>query len=176
MYLLSWLFSCIGIRAHPSKLLIFTFFIGSAIFPIQLVAQPASGVFAGTVLDPASRTVAGASVEIESNSGERSAATSGSDGGFRIPLSSWGSYMVRVEAPGFVPLNRKLELSAASTNVQLRLEQVNAASEKVIVNADVSAIALAFPDPSEKVLVREELLDANPGRPGAPISIPGLPI
>jgi hypothetical protein len=25
-------------------------------------------------------------------------------------------------------------------------------------------------------MVREELLDANPGRPGAPISIPGLPI
>ena len=25
-------------------------------------------------------------------------------------------------------------------------------------------------------MVREELLDANPGRPGAPVSIPGLPI
>jgi hypothetical protein len=48
--------------------------------------------------------------------------------------------------------------------------------EEVIVTADVSKIDLASPDPSQKVLVREELLDANPGRPGAPISIPGLPI
>src|ERR1700748_1782930 len=49
-------------------------------------------------------------------------------------------------------------------------------NEEVIVNADVSKIDIASPDPSQKVLVREELLDANPGRPGAPISIPGLPI
>ena len=51
-----------------------------------------------------------------------------------------------------------------------------ATSEIVVVTADVSKIDIASPDPSQKVLVREELLDANPGRPGAPISIPGLPI
>jgi hypothetical protein len=51
-----------------------------------------------------------------------------------------------------------------------------AVSEEVIVTADVSKIDIASPDPSQKVLVREELLDANPARPGAPISIPGLPI
>jgi hypothetical protein len=32
------------------------------------------------------------------------------------------------------------------------------------------------PDPGEKVFVRQGLLDANPGRPGAPVSIPGYPI
>ncbi len=31
------------------------------------------------------------------------------------------------------------------------------------------------PDPSRRILVRQELLDANPGRPGVPVSIPGLP-
>ena len=31
-------------------------------------------------------------------------------------------------------------------------------------------------DPAEKVFVRQDLLDANPGRPGAPVSIPGYPI
>jgi len=46
----------------------------------------------------------------------------------------------------------------------------------VIVTADLSEIALDSPDPSQKVMVREQLLDSNPGRPGAPISIPGLPI
>ncbi len=48
--------------------------------------------------------------------------------------------------------------------------------EEVVVAADVSDVALASPDPGQKIMVREELLDANPGRPGAPISIPGMPI
>jgi hypothetical protein len=58
----------------------------------------------------------------------------------------------------------------------LRLEQVAGTAEEVIVTGDVNDGSLTSPDPSEKVMVREELLDANPGRPGAPISIPGLPI
>src|ERR1700761_3539159 len=62
---------------------------------------------------------------------------------------------------------------AQTKAIDPRLPVVN---EEVIVNADVSKIDIASPDPSQKVLVREELLDANPGRPGAPISIPGLPI
>src|ERR1700744_3383179 len=62
---------------------------------------------------------------------------------------------------------------AQTKAIDPRLAVVN---EEVIVNADVSKIDIASPDPSQKVLVREELLDANPGRPGAPISIPGLPI
>src|ERR1700749_769178 len=62
---------------------------------------------------------------------------------------------------------------AQTKAIDPRLAVVN---EEVIVNADVSKIDIASPDPSQKVLVREELLDANPGRPGAPISIPGVPI
>jgi hypothetical protein len=69
-----------------------------------------------------------------------------------------------------------MDLSAAATNLTLRLEQVSGVAEQVIVNADLREVALDAPDPSQRVLVREQLLDANPGRPGAPISIPGLPI
>ena len=32
------------------------------------------------------------------------------------------------------------------------------------------------PDAATKVFASRDLLDANPGRPGAPISIPGYPI
>jgi hypothetical protein len=53
---------------------------------------------------------------------------------------------------------------------------VEAPAERVVVTATVNDVTLAAPDPSEKVMVREELLDANPGRPGAPVSIPGLPV
>lgn len=34
---------------------------------------------------------------------------------------------------------------------------------------------LLWPDPSQRVVVRDEALEANPGRPGVPVSIPGLP-
>lgn len=37
-------------------------------------------------------------------------------------------------------------------------------------------VSVANPDPAQRVIIREETLDANPGRPGAPVSIPGLPI
>jgi hypothetical protein len=48
--------------------------------------------------------------------------------------------------------------------------------EQIVVTGHVDTVTLASPDPSQRVLVREELLDANPGRPGAPVSLPGLPI
>ncbi len=69
-----------------------------------------------------------------------------------------------------------MRLSVGTANLMLRLQKVTAANQAVVVAADVSRIDIASPDPSQKVMVREELLDANPGRPGAPISIPGLPI
>jgi hypothetical protein len=40
----------------------------------------------------------------------------------------------------------------------------------------VKDIDVQSPDPAEKVFASEDMLDANPGRPGAPISIPGYPI
>ncbi|MGA3082631.1 MAG: carboxypeptidase-like regulatory domain-containing protein, partial [Terracidiphilus sp.] len=139
-------------------------------------AQGGAGIVSGTVLDPAGKPVAGAQVEFNSAAGARISCTAGSDGAFEIPLPAWGAYTVRVEAAGFAPVTRKLNLSAETASLTLRLEQVAAVSQEVVVNGDVSEISLDSPDPSQKVLVREQLLDANPGRPGAPISIPGLPI
>jgi hypothetical protein len=49
-------------------------------------------------------------------------------------------------------------------------------NDSVTVTADVTAFDLLSPDPAERVFVRQDLLDANPGRPGAPVSIPGYPI
>jgi len=49
-------------------------------------------------------------------------------------------------------------------------------SDSVTVTADVSNLDIQSPDPGRQTLLRDEMLDANPGRPGAPMSIPGLPI
>jgi hypothetical protein len=46
----------------------------------------------------------------------------------------------------------------------------------ITVTANVNDSSILFPDPAQRVYVHQEILDANPGRPGAPLSIPGLPI
>jgi hypothetical protein len=143
---------------------------------LAAVAQNAIGHVTGIVLDPAGRPLAGANINLHSASGARLIGTTASDGGFSITLPTWGTYTVRVDAARFAPLTVHVELTVATASMVLRLERVAGATEEVIVSGDVSNVALTSPDPSEKVLVREELLDANPGRPGAPISIPGLPI
>jgi hypothetical protein len=53
---------------------------------------------------------------------------------------------------------------------------VEVRKDSVTVFADGRSNTIENPDPSQRILVRQELLDANPGRPGAPVSIPGLPI
>ncbi|HLK22947.1 MAG TPA: TonB-dependent receptor [Bryobacteraceae bacterium] len=49
-------------------------------------------------------------------------------------------------------------------------------TESVTVTATVTQVDAEHPDPAQRVNVREDILDANPGRPGAPVSIPGLPV
>jgi hypothetical protein len=48
--------------------------------------------------------------------------------------------------------------------------------DSVTVVASAPFGTIENPDPSQRIQVRDDLLDANPGRPGAPVSIPGLPI
>ena len=142
---------------------------------VCLSAQSGALDILGTVLDPAGRPVAGARFEFDSASGEQNQGTTASDGSFALLLKASGSYTVKVQASGFAAVTRKIDLIPTTGNLSLRLEKVAATSEEVVVNGDLGEIALDAPDPSQKILVREQLLDANPGRPGAPISIPGLP-
>jgi hypothetical protein len=130
----------------------------------------------GSVLDPSGRPVAGAHLEVESDSGARVAAATASDGGFVVRLPASGVYVVHVEAAGFAAMTRKVTFGNGTARLTLRLEKISAINQEVVVTADLGEIDITSPDPSQKVMVREELLDANPGRPGAPVSIPGLPI
>ncbi|MGC1462632.1 MAG: TonB-dependent receptor [Terracidiphilus sp.] len=164
--------SCGNGSTNPGIVLLL---LGAVVWAIGAQAQ-AGAHFTGAVVDPAGRRVAGARVELRSSVGARLAGSSGIDGEFDLALPEWGVYSVRVEAAGFAAIMRTLDLSAVTASATLRLEQVKTVAEEVVVSADVGEIVIDSPDPSQKVLVREELLDANPGRPGAPISIPGMPI
>ena len=58
--------------------------------------------------------------------------------------------------------------------VNVQFQQISYLMQALTVTA--SAPSSLTPDPSRSIVVHDEVLDANPGRPGAPISIPGLPI
>lgn len=139
-------------------------------------AQSGNIKIRGTVLDPGGRTESGALVELDSAADVRRSATTGTDGSFVILIPEWGRYVAHVTAPGFADVTRNLDLSPPATPMTLQLQRVAGAVQEVIVSARLAAIAMASPDPSQKVMVHEEMLDANPGRPGTPISIPGMPI
>lgn len=138
----------------------------------------------GRVSDPQGRGVVGASVQVFNGPALLERTTSGLGGVFQIQAAETGtkqadpvqSLTLRVEAASFDTVTLPLTLQAnggAEVDVSMR---VSPRTESVLVTADVNDLDLLSPDPGQKVFVRENLLDANPGRPGAPVSIPGYPI
>ena len=49
-------------------------------------------------------------------------------------------------------------------------------NQSITVTAKISDLGLLTPDPAQRIMVRDQTLDANPGRPGMPVSIPGMPV
>jgi carboxypeptidase family protein len=129
----------------------------------------------GKVADAQGRPVSGASVAFVQGKTAYQAATN-SQGEFQLKLNSAGSYDLSVTAPTFQPLTKTVEVSAETSSLDLRLTPLITRSDSVTVTADINSLDVLSPDPAEKVYVRQDLLDANPGRPGAPVSIPGYPI
>jgi carboxypeptidase family protein len=136
----------------------------------------------GQVTDPQGNGLSNASVQlVRHDSGGKGQAlrqtTSGTDGRFEIKAASASQFDIRVEAEGFrqVIVTQSIHPSG-NPEITIRMGQISSRVETVTVTADVDGTDVLSPDPAEKVFVREDLLDANPGRPGAPVSIPGYPI
>jgi hypothetical protein len=136
----------------------------------------------GHVTDPQGNRLPNASVQlIRHDSGGKGQAfgqtISGPDGQFEIRAASAGEFDIRVNAEGFrqVIVPQSIHPSGKS-EIAVQMGQIFSRVETVNVTADVNGTDVLSPDPAEKVFVREDLLNANPGRPGAPVSIPGCPI
>jgi Carboxypeptidase regulatory-like domain len=136
----------------------------------------------GQVTDPQGNALPNASVQlILHDSGEKGQALSqtisGPDGHFEIRAASAGEFDIRVDAAGFrqVIVPQSIQPSGNS-EITVQMYQISSRVETITVTADVNGTDVFSPDPAEKVFVRQDLLDANPGRPGAPVSIPGYPI
>jgi hypothetical protein len=140
----------------------------------------ADGSVSGQVTDPQGKPVADAKVKAfaSNNAGTPpSEATSGGDGRFAFPKLSPGTWRFSTTAPGFAETAKSISVSdAEALTVNLQFEHLATRNDALTVTADIKEVDIERPDPAQRVLVRDEILDANPGRPGAPVSIPGLPI
>jgi hypothetical protein len=117
--------------------------IGMALlFAMAAFAQ--TGSISGTVMDPTGQVIPGAIVKLtfELNGEERSGTTS-EVGDFNFPALVPGEYTIRVDAPGFRPLERKHNVVLAAGRLalgSLQLE-VGSLSESVTVSAQGQAVA-----------------------------------
>jgi len=131
----------------------------------------------GRVVDPEGKALPDASFQIVGQHQVLAHAVSGPDGQFVAKLRSPGEFIIKAEAPGFRPVVRSITVrSIGNSGIEIRMDQLSPRTENVTVTADLNETNVLSPDPGEKVFVRQDLLDANPGRPGAPVSIPGYPI
>ncbi len=134
-------------------------------------------VLKGQVIDPEGNALPDASVQLMEHKRALSQAASGSDGKFLVKVMSPGEFIIEAEASGFRPVTRPITVHAdGNSPIEIQMTQLASRIETVTVTVDVNQSDVLSPDPGEKVFVRQDLLDANPGRPGAPVSIPGYPI
>ncbi|MBB5057735.1 hypothetical protein HDF16_002441 [Granulicella aggregans] len=130
----------------------------------------------GKVVDAKGNVVPRAMVELSPEHGHRRLAVTDSTGRFEFSRMLPGSYVLAVSAPSFQALSKTVKVTDAGSTFEIEMVPALSRKESVVVTADVNALDLLSPDPAEKVFVKQDLIDANPGRPGAPVSVPGYPI
>jgi hypothetical protein len=141
-------------------------------------ALAASGAsIEGIVTDPQGKPVTDAHVQLSADqSFEPREFTTAQDGRFSLSAVPTGKYKLSVIAAGLASAPKTVTLADGETATVHLQCALASRTDTVTVTADVRDIDVESPDPAEKVFASEDLLDANPGRPGAPISIPGYPI
>jgi hypothetical protein len=134
-------------------------------------------VLEGRVADPDGNALPDTSVQVTDHGQVLARATSKPDGQFLLKVESGGEFVVQADAPAFQPVTRPITVRpTGNAPIEIQMRQLSLRIEEMTVTADINQCDVWSPDPGEKVFVRQDLLDANPGRPGAPVSIPGYPI
>src|SRR5271167_1113073 len=130
----------------------------------------------GRILDPHGVPLAGARLKLLNSAGRVICeAKSDEQGNFILDGVEPGEYQLTAEGPTLVSVTFDVSISRGQQKqVTLQFRQLISVSQSITVVA--SAPSLLTPDPAQTIVIHDQVLDANPGRPGAPISIPGLPI
>ena len=145
------------------------------IVPLLAIAQDAA--IRGRIVDPAGNALPGAAVQFLQGNQVLAQTRSAVDGRFLLSLRATGDFTLHADVAGFRPVSRSVTLQQnENPEITVSMSELASTTESILVTADVSQEDILSPDPAMKVFATEDLLDANPGRPGAPISIPGYPI
>ncbi len=154
--------------------------LATLLFLVSVQSHAADIRVTGRVIDPQGRPVPRARMQLTprqpGTTHQTAQTTTDDEGRFEFEVTSVGEYLVKANADGFQQVTKALRISSGSASLDIHLEKITSRAESVIVTANIDETSLTSPDPGQRIIVREEALDANPGRPGAPISIPGLPI
>ena len=154
--------------------------LATLLFLVSVQSHAADIRVTGRVIDPQGRPVPRARMQLTprqpGTTHQTAQTTTDDEGRFEFEVTSVWEYLVKANADGFQQVTKVLRISSGSASLDIHLEKITSRAESVIVTANIDETSLTSPDPGQRIIVREEALDANPGRPGAPISIPGLPI
>ena len=146
--------------------------ITASVAPIQAQHH---GSLAGRVTDPGGAVIADAQIRLlgASNASELRI-TSDEQGHFEFRSVDTGVYQLTAEALGFATTSREIAVFPGRASEQdIQFQTVSTVAEITVVAAAPDA---TNPDLAQRTFIHDQLLEANPGRPGAPVSIPGLPI
>ncbi len=143
---------------------------------LNLSATTDTGGVSGRILDPRGAPVAGAHLKLLNSAGTPVAEiNSNARGTFVLEGIDPGEYRLTAEAVSFVAVTLGISVAASQQNeISVQFQQVASVQQAITVVA--SSPSSLTPDPAQSIVIHDQVLDANPGRPGAPISIPGLPI
>ena len=125
-------------------LLLLGIFIAS--IPLVIAQTASTGALSGTIKDTSGAVIPNATVTITSaDSGQKRTAQTGSDGAYKFSLLAPGLYRVRLDAPGFKPV----EIPGANVNVtetavlDRSLEVGSAQAQSVTVEESVETVQTA---------------------------------
>lgn len=149
--------------------------------PLLLVTIPdaraGNGRISGRLTDAQGVPVSGAAIRLKAGPAAVGQTSTDADGKFVFPDVSAGDYTISANAQAYGEAQKVLHVTEGQAlTIDLQFVRLTSRTETVTVTADVKDIDVMAPDPAVKVFASEDLLDANPGRPGPPVSIPGYPI
>jgi hypothetical protein len=146
------------------------------LFCLNLVAKSGNGRITGKVLDPQGVAVAEAHLKLVNSAGALiREVMADQQGNFSLDSIVPGEYQLKAESASFVSVIQDVSVAAGQQKeINLQFRQLVSVLQSITVVA--SSPSLLTPDPAQTIVIHDQVLDANPGRPGAPISIPGLPI
>jgi hypothetical protein len=132
----------------------------------------------GRLTDPQGQLIPDATIRLSRRADSSSKETkTDAQGRFSFAVLDSGEYRLTAESPGFAVLTRTIVVQPTGKQIEdLQFSGLAMQNQSTTVTASVSDVGVFEPDPAQRVMVRDETLDANPGRPGMPISIPGMPV